>query len=97
MGVNVSIQRYARDYELISTMGALMEIEAGVISMGLAPQEIVTAESPLMVIFPTDACMVMLPRSAVSEMLPMAAVVEMFPCCEVCEISCATVMDRLPA
>ncbi len=42
-------------YELIITIGALMEIEAGVIEMLLAPHEIVTPDKPLIEILPTSA------------------------------------------
>ena len=42
-------------YELIITIGALIEIEAGVMEMLLAPQEIVTPDKPLIDMLPTSA------------------------------------------
>ena len=46
---------YAAPYELIITMGALMEMEAGVMEMLLAPHEIVMPDKPLIEILPTSA------------------------------------------
>lgn len=48
-------QRVRSTQELIMTMGALIEMEAGVIEILLAPQEIVTPSSPLMVTEATEA------------------------------------------
>lgn len=42
-------------YELIITIGALIEIEAGVMEILLAPQEIVTPDKPLIDMLPTSA------------------------------------------
>jgi hypothetical protein len=70
----------------MSTIGALMEMDAGVMDMELAPHEMVTPSRPLMVTDWTEASMVMEPRLAVVEMLPILAVVEMFPMLAVVEM-----------
>ena len=63
----------------MSTIGALIEIEAGVMEMELAPQLMVTPSKPLMVTDATEAWIVIVPRLAVVEMFPILAVVEILP------------------